>query len=165
MTGGFPAWTIRRVAVDLTVDTDAYDNGDVIGGLLTAAVNNIQGGGFIQKVQLVDDAAQSEPLMLYVYDDAPHTIADGAAFAPTDADNLHLLGRVSIAAADYYTQGDGKVVSLPGYDYEADGDHQEYIHFDNPANGKLRLYLVANGGTPDYVAETDLHLILILYLT
>ena len=90
--------------VELTVDTDAYTAGDVVGGLLSFDITGfVVQGGFINKLVLIDEDNQSEPYKLYLFRSQPSTIADDAAFAPTIADMKLLHTIITIAAGDYST--------------------------------------------------------------
>jgi len=143
----------RVVEVPITVTLNAYDASDVLGGTLTSdAIDQIQGGGQLEWVRVVDAASQSEPFLLYVYDAAPTTIADAAAFAPTLADLLKTLGCVSILAADYDASGDDAYSLTDAVDVKTGRP----ICFGNLLTGKLYFRLVANASTPDYAAADDL---------
>lgn len=149
-----PQWEIQRLEIPITVKTTAYSDADVVGGALSCDVKQFAGGGRIHSLLLVDDAAQSEPFYLYVFRDTPSTIADDAAFAPTEADGLVYLGRILIEAADYVTWGSEKIAPVTG----KDADTSDYIYFDSLPDGKLYFYLVANSSTPDYADANDLTL-------
>ena len=141
----------HRLDTEIAVSTTAYSDGDVIGGLLDLSdLCGAGGGGTIRQVRLVDDHAQSEPLDLYLFDGKPTVIADHAAFAGSMAvgDLAKLIGVISIAAADY--------VTLNSNEYVIKDD----INLSH-GTGQLWGYLVANGGTPDYNATTDLTLFLV----
>jgi len=141
------------VEVPITVTLDAYDASDVLGGTLTSgAIDQIEGGGQLEWVRVVDAASQSEPFLLYVYDAAPTTIADAAAFAPTLADLLKTIGCVSIAAADYDASGDDAYALTDAVDVKTGRP----ICFANLLTGVLYFRLVANASTPDYAAADDL---------
>jgi hypothetical protein len=138
----------NTITVDtaLTVATSAYTAADVVGGLITLNVGSPGGGGVVRSVILVDDAAQSEPYKLYLFDTKPSVIADDAAFAPTVADLKKLVGIIDIVAGDYVTLN-GNVIAL------RTGLSIDYVC----SVGNLYAYLVAVD-TPDYAAATDLTL-------
>jgi hypothetical protein len=143
------------VEVPITVTLTAYEASDVVGGTLESdEIQQFSGGGRIEWVRLIDDAAQSEPFLLYVYNAAPSTIADAATHAPTEADWLKTLGRISIANADYDTNGSESCAFTDAIDTTT----SQRICFDNLANGRLYFRLVANAGTPDYADADDLTL-------
>jgi len=148
-----PNARFKIVEVPITVTLDAYDASDVVGGTLTSdAIEQHQGGGQLEWVRVVDAASQSEPFLLYVYNSAPSTIADAAAFAPVLADLLKTIGCVSIAGADYDASGDDAYALTDAVDVKTGRP----ICFDNLATGKLYFRLVANASTPDYAAADDL---------
>jgi hypothetical protein len=147
-----PNARFKIIEVPITVGTSAYDASDVVGGTLTSdAIDQYQGGGRLEWVRIVDDDSQSEPYLLYVYNAAPSTIADAAAFAPTEADWLKTLGCISIAAADYDASGD----EACAFSDAVDAKTGLRICFDNLPTGKLYFRLVANASTPDYTAADD----------
>jgi len=150
-----PNWRFKIVNVPITTATSAYDASDVVGGLLTSAeVPQYAGGGELSWVRLVDDADQSEPYLLYVFKSTPSTIADGAAFAPLEADWKKCLGCISIPAANYDQAGSEGCAFAAAKDVKT----LEGIAFDNLTTGFLYFYLVANASTPDYVAADDVTL-------
>lgn len=135
---------IRTVDVALTVTLAAYTAGDVVGGLLTIPATHAAGGGTLRQVSITDAANQKEPYTLYLFDAAPTTIANDAAFAPDIADLKKIAGTVAIAALDYTTVNSLAYAVKTGVD----------IEFAAPT-GNLYAYLVA-GDTPDYAAAGDL---------
>ena len=59
----------KHVEVALTVGTDAYTAGDVVGGMITINVESPGNGGYISRVKITDDADQKEAYKLYVFDE------------------------------------------------------------------------------------------------
>lgn len=152
-----PQWKLQIVELPITIGSlDAYTDNDVIGGTLTSdAIEQVKGGGYVAWARLVDDAEQSEPLRVWLFNAAPSTIADDAAHAPTEADFLKWLGTIDIAAADYTTVGSGaQAAFVEGKDVTTG----EFIWFDALASGTLSARLVAYGDTPDYADADDLTL-------
>lgn len=96
---------VRYTKYDVTptISTTAYSAGDVVGGLMTIPLASIYASGKILKAMVLDDGDIKTDLTLYLYDAAPTTIANDAAFAPLHADNQKLIGTVAIAGADYTT--------------------------------------------------------------
>jgi hypothetical protein len=88
-------------------------------------------------------------LTLYVFNAAPTTIADDAAFAPAIADLKKLVAKVEIAADDYTSISDGTANNA----YALKQDLNEVYKADG--KGNLYAYLVATA-TPTYAAATDL---------
>ena len=131
----------------ITVALDAYTDGDVVGGLLTFDVHTAMGGGLINRVRLVDEDSQDEPYNLYLFNAVPSTIVDDAAFAPTVADLQKLIAVVSISGATTVNSLDYWMSSALNYAFTAQ-------------NGNLYGYLVATGGTPDYINADTLSLYL-----
>lgn len=141
-------WTLKWVEVPITVSTAAYTAGDVVGGLLSCAVDQYRGGGFVDAARLVDDHAQAEPFTLYLFDSAPAVIADGDPFVGTVANGVKYIGQIAIAATDYITWGSEKL-ALKQLDNP--------LAFGSLASGQLYAYLVPPE-TPDYNAADDLTL-------
>ncbi|GIL09282.1 MAG: hypothetical protein BroJett033_7930 [Chloroflexota bacterium] len=141
----------KTVTKALTVATTAYTANDVVGGLIEIDVASAGGGGVVGQVELVDDANQKEPYILYLFRGAPTLIADDAAFAPTVADLKLLCGAVPITAGHYTT--------LNSNAWAQTKDLNIWYTTDS---GKLYGYLVAQD-TPDYAAAEDLTLIVTVW--
>jgi hypothetical protein len=141
---------VRRIAVTPTVDTVAYTAGDVVGGLMTFAVTPQGFDGEIKSVLVTDAANQKEPYTLYVFNEAPTTFADQAAFMPTAADLNKLVTTVTVGTADYTTSASTIGYALLGG--HEDTDMAIPVHSDN---GDLYIYAVA-ASTPDYTTASDL---------
>jgi hypothetical protein len=68
----------------LTVDhADAYTANDVVGHQ-QKCIYGTGGGALIRAVKVLDYGVQSEPYIIHFYRSIASTIADDAAFAPTD---------------------------------------------------------------------------------
>lgn len=149
----------HTIDVGLVVDSgNAYQDGDVVGGLLDLnALCGAGGGGVIMAVTLLDVDQQDAVFDLYFFDAKPvdssgDAIADDAAFASalSEASKEHLIGVVSIVAGDYTTLGGDDYVikgNPPGSDVEI-----------KHGTGQLYAYLVLNGSTPTYTATDHLTL-------
>lgn len=140
----------------LAVSLTAYSISDVVGGLLTFEVANAAGSGVINWLRLVDDAAQSEPCVLYLFNDVPTIIADNAAFAVAVSDLKQCFAKVPVAVGDYVTISDGEF------------DNNFAIKTDLgisfvAGTGRIYGYLVT-GGAPSYLATTDLDLTLGIWM-
>lgn len=148
-------WRLVVVEMPITIGSlDAYTAADVVGGLLTSeTVKQIYGSGYVAWARLIDDADQAEPFSLYLFYDTPSTIADDAAFAPTEADWGKYFTQIAIVAGDYDQSGSDACAIVDGKDSNAG----EYILFPALPDGVLYGYLVA-GDTPDYADADDLTL-------
>jgi len=90
-------------------DTTAYTAGDVVadtpGTRFTFSGLPISTGqgGMIQTVVVIDSVVAATPpdLELWLFDADVAAIADNAAFAPTDAELLNLVGIVTLATASF----------------------------------------------------------------
>ena len=125
----------------------------VIGTLTSGTLTQYAGGGYIAWVRLVDDDDEKAALRLYVYREAPSTIADAAAFAPTEADWLKTLGCIELATANYDASGADACLMAAGIDRKTERE----IIFDSLPAGKLFFRLVCDA-TPTFTDANDLTL-------
>ncbi len=105
--------SIRTTGATLTrpADTNAYTAGDVIADATSGAtvftIPNVggttKGGTIIQDIICIDSAsvATKPDLELWLFDTAPAAQQDNAAYAPTDAELLRLVGVVSFATGSF----------------------------------------------------------------
>lgn len=147
-------WTCAQVNVPITVDPNAYTAGDVIGGLLSCDVPQIKGGGYIAWARLVDDGDQSaKSYYLHCFSAQPSTIADDAAFAPTEADKLKRFTTLKIDSANTLQDGADASTAASGQDYKV----SEYLMFPPLDNGKMYFYLEdINASAPGNAADFTL---------
>jgi hypothetical protein len=99
----------------ITPANSAYHAGDVVGGRLeigTLEGAGAAGGFLIVGIALVDDDNEGAALNLHLFDRAPTSIADHAAFAPTAADLAKRVRKVAITAGDYETINSLKVAYI-----------------------------------------------------
>jgi len=130
------------------VSATAYEQYDVVGGLARVRYGT-EGGALLRQIKVLDYHNQSEPYIIHIYRSTPSTIADAAAFAPTDADGLLEIGQVTVNAANYDT-ANGSAYSV-AYKKGADVD----IDVPGVAQGTIYVYNEC-ADTPDYNATTDL---------
>jgi hypothetical protein len=148
----YPDYKPRYVWQTLTVSTEAYSAGDVVGGLITIPLDvvRLMPCGFVDDVILLDADSVGASLSLYLFNSAPTTIADQAAFAPVIADLQRMIGDTGITLGTYTTLNslDRCRVKLSSSD----------ALFGGPDNdGNLYAYLVA-GATPTYTTASALRL-------
>lgn len=139
----------KTVEVTLTIGTDAYTAGDVVGGLIALDVIGVGNGGVVRRVMLVDDDNEKAAFKLHLFDAAPTTIADDAAYAPSVSDLKKQVGTVSISS---YTTYNGNAIAIV-----------EGVDIDYSIDNFLYGYLVCDG-TPTYTAATDLTLRMTVWL-
>lgn len=86
-----------------TITAGAYSALDAVGGLLTFANVARSSGGtvMIHTVTITDLADVKAALTLVLFDRTFTATSDNAAFDPSDADLLNIVGVVNIAASDY----------------------------------------------------------------
>lgn len=141
----------------ITVDTGIYAALDVLGALvvsgvitLTGAMRVSGGSGILQSLIVYDDDNEKNPISFLFFDSAPAsgTYVGNGALALSAGDKAKYLGRVDIAAADYFTVGGDAVASIKN------------IGLAVKASGSADLYMipVVASGTPTYTASTDLKL-------
>jgi hypothetical protein len=127
----------------------AYTAGDYVGALRVLALGRVPGvGGVILGLTVIDRGNQKAALEIFLFNTAPQaTVADNAA-ANMDEHYVEfagLIGRVSVAAADYKTVAGSYTATIP-----------LAIGFAS-ATGNVWAVVVTTG-TPTYVATTDLRL-------
>ena len=144
----FPVLTAASGSA-ITVDhANAYTIGDVVGGQLKCFFGTDHGGRIIG-AYVTDKGVQSAGYIIHVYGSVASTIADDAAFAPTDADAALEIGTVSVSAGDYATAR-GSAYSK-AYMVPPDCD----ITIPATVDGAVWVYLETLAAV-DYVAATDL---------
>lgn len=110
---GMVGYDVIEIVQTPTITAGAYTAGDALGGLLTFAnAAKIAGGrGMITKVVIVDDAKQSAPIDLVLFDRTFTATADNSAFDPSDADMQNCLGFIPVANTDYAEFNDNGVAT------------------------------------------------------
>lgn len=91
----------------------AYQAKDAVGGKLTFAnaARESALGGYVVDVTIIDKAMQSAELVLTLFNQDFTATNDNAAFAPSDADLLNVVGIIHIYASDYQAFADNAVAS------------------------------------------------------
>lgn len=88
-----------------TLDTSAYASGDTLflANTLTNVMNDTGGTAILESICVIDKANQKQAIDLIFLDVTPASSfgAANAAYAMADSDAVNILGRISIAAADY----------------------------------------------------------------
>ncbi len=144
----------REKSVTPTIGTDAYTAGDVVGGLLTFALNELPGGGGVLKqLRIVDADSEGAAGTLYLFNQQPTAIADDAAFAAamTAADLQKKIATVAVAADDYVTLNSMKYIEMElDVSYFADGALYGYfVCTDTPTYGDATDLTFTLVGWPD----------------
>lgn len=94
--------SIKVVTQIPTITAGIYSAGDALGGLLTfTGITNVQGTGIVQTLIVVDQAAQSDPMDLVLFDRTFTATADNAAFTVSDTDAQNIIGSITVIAGDY----------------------------------------------------------------
>jgi hypothetical protein len=110
---GTVGYDVFEVSITPTITAGAYTAGDALGGRLefVGVVRTAGGGGTIEKVVIIDNAVQSAPIDLVLFNQTFTPTADNAAFDPSDADLQNCIGYVSVANTDYAEFNDNAVAS------------------------------------------------------
>jgi len=95
------------VDVALTLDTDAYADGDVLAEVqeVSNALRTDGGSGLLQSVIVIDKSDQGEALDIYLFSDSASLGTENAAVSISDADAAKIVARVEIGSSDYYDLG------------------------------------------------------------
>lgn len=133
-----------------TVTAGAYSANDVVGGVLTFDVSSASGVLLLKTLRIVDDGDVKAAGTLWLFNSAPTSFADNAAFAPVIADLKKVIGKVAVVAGDYTTVNGNAIALLE--------DQTDVFKVDG---GTLYGYFVCSG-TPTYGATTDLTITLSL---
>lgn len=142
----------KLIDVEVTVDTSAYADGDVIDGILTVpGVRKKGSSGIITSVEIIQDVAAPD-IQVFAFTEAITVAADNAAFAPTQADMEKVIALAdngcSINLTTWETVGSYYVSSKSNINAPFNvGTEEENLYF----------LLVANGAIT-WTATTDVHL-------
>lgn len=83
--------------------------------MVFAGIGRLAGGYFmLNEVEIVDKAAQSVALELWLFDSAITPPADNAPWSISDADALHCVAVVKLAATDYFASALNGVANVGG---------------------------------------------------
>lgn len=142
---------IISVTPDLASFATPYSSGDVLGAVNTiaGAVNDSKGVAKLDTIIVLDKANQKSDIDLVFFDSAPDNSigADNAAYALNDADLSKVVGRVSVAAANY--------VSSSTTNAEATIKDVE-LSMQSIAGSEALYVAVISRGTPTYGSASDL---------
>src|SRR5215208_356011 len=98
----------------ITVDTAQYSAGDSVGGKLTLSLALKAGhGASLESLVVLDRANQKAAFELLIFESDPTvaTITNNAAFV-FSTDDLKVIARIAVAAADYVTINSKAVAML-----------------------------------------------------
>jgi hypothetical protein len=148
LPGNKENYQYREITLALTVDTNAYGDGDVVGGLLSLPIRGFNTSGFINKIRIVDDDEKAVAIDAHFYSASPTVIADNAAWALSTADAKLYEGKIAVAATDYttYTGNETAIKQTTGADD---------VQYETPT-GTVYIYLALNGAGVTFTAGTDL---------
>ncbi|UCC76454.1 MAG: hypothetical protein JSW37_13260 [Anaerolineales bacterium] len=106
----------HSVVKDLTLslDTDAYADGDVLADTqeLAAAIRVAGGSGVVQSLVVVDKDDQGQAMDVYLLDSSGSLGTENSAVAVSDANAAKILGKIAVGSGDYYDMGGVRVASL-----------------------------------------------------
>lgn len=89
---------VVATASGLTTATTTYAANDVLGAIMSWNISNAK--GLLTDVAFIDQSDVLGACELYLFDRSISPGADNAAFAPSDADALFYIGKVSLPAPD-----------------------------------------------------------------
>lgn len=139
--------------VTISHDDDAYTANDVVGGLLTFNLSSPSGVGVLNGLKITDEDNEGAALDVYIFDEAPSTIADDAAGALAIADLDKLLCKVEIAAGDY------EAVNSLKFAIKDEGSEGLNRAYELDSKGNLYAYVICTG-TPTYAADKTIKMTL-----
>lgn len=143
-------YSADNVAVTPTITAGAYSANDVIGGLMTFALNpKKNSGGLLGTLRIRDNDAVGPAMVLYLFRSVPTTsIADNAAFSLADADSDALIAIITVGTWDDLTAF--KHVRVSGKD-DTTSDSVDFRTDD----GNLYMYAKVTG-TPTMTTTSAL---------
>lgn len=142
---------VISVTPNLASFATPYSSGDVLGSVntVTGATNNSKGVVKLDSIIVLDKANQKSAIDLVFLDSSPDNSigADNAAYALNDADLSKVVGRVSVAGADYVSSSTNN----------AEATLRDVELNLQSISGSDSLYLaVISRGTPTYGSASDL---------
>ncbi len=140
----------------LTVVDGLHAAGDNVGGLLTLNMHSVGGAGRITQISLYDDDNLKSQMDIYIFHEEPTAgdFDDDDAFAPTMADRLKEIRKLTIGAGLYDEVNSNSVAHLPDLtiDYKLEKGGKLYFNLVTPggvtptstSGYTLRVYYLAN---------------------
>ena len=125
----------------------AYAAGNNIGGLLTYAnaLRTPRQSGILENVTIMDRGNQKSAMDLLIFKAPPGgAFTDKSAYTPVTGDDALLIGRVTIAAADWVTYGSKALVT------------EAALGIAISSTGPNLYCALISQGTPTYATTTDL---------
>lgn len=142
----------KIVSVTPTVDTAAYATGDLLAGLMTFNVANAGGGGVIKSAAIVDLHSQNAAVELWLFTStlAASTLTLNSAATLADADLATIIpgGVIAFATTHYFSLANNSVAS------------REDVAIPFTADSGNIYGILVSRGAPDYLAATDVTVIL-----
>ena len=134
---------VNVVKVVPTITSTPYSAGDSVGGIQTVT-NAIapRGTGQLHSLCILDKQNQKAAFDILIFEVSPNvaTTTDNSAFA-WSTDDLHLIGRIAIASADWVTVASEAICQKVGLDISLQ------------ASSGFNFYAVpVTSGTPTYAA-------------
>lgn len=98
-----------------TITAGAYSANDAVGQVVSFKVGSgTRKSGIIVAATLLDMDSEAAATDLFLFSHNVTSVADNAAFAPTDAEILRCIGVVNFGTSDYASAGNGSVAQLSG---------------------------------------------------
>lgn len=133
------------IDITLSLDTSAYDAGDVLADTqtITNAVRVTGGRAILQSVTVIDEDDQGVALDLYFMSTSRSLGTENSAPNISDANARDILGFVAVASGDYKDLGGVRIATVRNIGLLLEA-----------AGGSRDLYVGATtGGTPTYTAS------------
>jgi hypothetical protein len=138
---------IIPVRFNLVVTAEAYTAKDAVGGKMI--IRNVGKSGVIRGFNVIDQAAQDVDYKLALFDADFTATADGAAFAPSDAD-LRDKALMPLTIETHFAYNDNSA-TMSG----------DVLHPYTTNNNEDALFMqMWTDGTPTYVATTDVSVLI-----
>lgn len=142
----------KITSASISVDTNAYSTGDLIGGKLTFTNALKKRPGFVTSVCIPDKAAQASDMDLVLFNEDPTatTFTDNAAFDIADSDLAKVMAVIGLGSSARFAFADNGVkflgsLAIPVEAKASTGAYESTFY------GAL-----VSRGTPTFAASTDL---------
>ena len=104
---------VTIVDVTLTLDTDAYVDGDVLAEVqeVTNALRTDGGSGLLQSIIVIDKSDQGEALDIYLFSENASLGTENSAVSISDDDAEKIMAKIEVGSGDYYDMGGVQVAA------------------------------------------------------
>jgi len=112
--GGVIGGVSDQLSLTLSLDTNVYADGDLLADAQEIAnAMRVNGGtGIIQNLLVIDQDDQGIGMDVYILDAGTSWGTENSAVAPSDAVAATILGKIEVAATDFYDLGGVQVAQI-----------------------------------------------------